>query len=377
MQVNKVQCATKSKKEIIHEPPFMGSALSMKRFSLFAKLVFIIGCYSLTDSYSTTLTGHDNGVNVGDYTITPTYTDTLPTALLKCFESHGWRRPVGVHIKNNSNKEVVFTVSVSIQDYTSSASSATKSIAAGDTGTLSPTLFIDPVKLATLSSLTQSNYQVSVSTSNGEHHNSIYKDSHLVQLMAADVLPWNYKGHDMSGFAALWVTPTAPAIETFLATAKKYSIRKSFVGYEWGKEVVPQQVKAIFKALKKRGMTYVNGDLSFPVGSQRIRLPSDALREASANCIDGSILMASALEAIDIEPLLVLIPGHCFLGWKVMPGSKECEFLETTMIGTNSFEDACRFGYQEYINSAKYIKAGRVKLIDTKLLHTGGFVPFR
>jgi len=349
----------------------------MKRFRMFAILVSVIAFFSLNYGQTSAHGGQNNGTTVGDYTITPIYTDELPTALLKCFESHRGGGPVDVHIKNNSHKTVAFTVSVSIQDYTSSPGTETKSIGAGDTGTLSPIFFIDPEKLATLSSLTQSTYQVAISTSNGERDNSVYKDSHLVQLMAADVLPWKYRGYDMTGFAALWVTPTAPAIEEFLATAKKYAFKKEFVGYAWGKDNVRRQVEAIFKALKKRGMSYVNGEISFPVGSQRIRLPEDALREESANCIDGSVLMASALEAIDLEPLLVIIPHHCFLGWKIMPGSKDCEFLETTMIGTKSFEEACACGYQEYTNCAKYIRTGSVKLIDTKMLHNGGFVPFR
>ena len=60
-----------------------------------------------------------------------------------------------------------------------------------------------------------------------------------------------------------------------------------------------------------------------------------------------------------------------------MPCSKDCEFLETILIGTKSFEEACAYGYQEYTNCAKYIRTGSVKLIDTKMLHNGGFVPFR
>ena len=33
-----------------------------------------------------------------------------------------------------------------------------------------------------------------------------------------------------------------------------------------------------------------------------------------------------------------------------MPCSKDCEFLETILIGTKSFEEACAYGYQEYTN---------------------------
>ena len=346
----------------------------MRRIRALAILVLAAASFPLSYGQTSTHTGHENEIAVGDYAIIPAYIDTFPTALLKCFESFHHGGPVAVHIKNNSDKTEVFTVSVSIQDFTSSPGTATKSIAPGDTATFSPSLFIDPVRLAALTSLTQSNYQVSVSTLNGEHRNSIYKESHLVQLMAADVLPWRHNGQDMSMYVALWVTPTDQAIQTFLAAAKKYSVKHSFMGYQWGAKDARVQVKAIYKALKKKGITYSSTALSFPAGSQKIRFPADALSEASANCIDGSILMASALEAIGIEPLLVIVPGHCFLGWKELPGSRDCEFLETTMIGTASFEAALDEGYKEYTN---YFKTGRAKIIDIKLARSLGLMPLR
>jgi len=137
---------------------------------------------------------------------------------------------------------------------------------------------------------------------------------------------------------------------------------------------VRQQVKAIYTALKAKGITYSSETVSFPSGSQRIRFPTDALSEASANCIDGSVLMASALEKIGIEPLLILVPGHCFLGWRELSGSTQCEFLETTMIGTSTFEDALNYGYTEYAN---YYKAGTATIIDIKKARSLGLNPLQ
>jgi hypothetical protein len=135
---------------------------------------------------------------------------------------------------------------------------------------------------------------------------------------------------------------------------------------------VRQQAKAIFNALKALGITYSSTTISFPAGSQKIRLPSDALSEASANCIDGSVLMASALEAIGIEPLLVLVTGHCFLGWRELSGSSQCEFLETTMIGTATFEDALTTGYSEY---ATHLQAGDTTIVDIAKARLEGLIP--
>ena len=74
---------------------------------------------------------------------------------------------------------------------------------------------------------------------------------------------------------------------------------------------------------------------------QRVRLPSESLTGGQANCIDGTVLMASLLEGFSLNPAIVVIPGHAFLGWETWPNSHVWRYLETTMIGTNNFQEAC------------------------------------
>jgi len=78
--------------------------------------------------------------------------------------------------------------------------------------------------------------------------------------------------------------------------------------------------------------------------TQRVRLPSQALVARTANCIDGTLLMASLLEHIGIEPAIVLLPGHALLGWAPYSGSDDWSYLETTLIGRKSFAEAHRTG---------------------------------
>ena len=49
--------------------------------------------------------------------------------------------------------------------------------------------------------------------------------------------------------------------------------------------------------------------------------------------MDGSVLFASVLRQIGIEPLLVLVPGHMFVGFALDQAGSQVEYLETTMIG--------------------------------------------
>jgi hypothetical protein len=50
--------------------------------------------------------------------------------------------------------------------------------------------------------------------------------------------------------------------------------------------------------------------------------------------VDGSVLFASVLRQIGIEPILVLVPGHMFMGFYLDPECTKPEFLETTMMGS-------------------------------------------
>jgi hypothetical protein len=73
-------------------------------------------------------------------------------------------------------------------------------------------------------------------------------------------------------------------------------------------------------------------------------LPRESLADREANCIDGTVLVASLLEAMSMSPAIVIVPGHAFVGWETSPGSGEWRHLETTMIGTAPFEEACLSG---------------------------------
>ena len=61
-----------------------------------------------------------------------------------------------------------------------------------------------------------------------------------------------------------------------------------------------------------------------------------------ANCVDGSVLMASVLKKIEIKASLVLVPGHCYLAFYSSDPEKGGKLygLETTMIGSGASLDS-------------------------------------
>jgi len=149
---------------------------------------------------------------------------------------------------------------------------------------------------------------------------------------------------DLSKYLAAWVTPGAQEVLQVLRRAAEFHPQKRISGYQAGAAEVQQQVEAIFKALKAEEILYINSIVAFgpdrDVTIQRVRLPRQSIRSKSANCIDGTVLMASVLEAASLSPGIVLVPGHAFVAWKKDLEGDEWEYLETTMIATHDFKAA-------------------------------------
>ena len=123
-----------------------------------------------------------------------------------------------------------------------------------------------------------------------------------------------------------------------------------------------QQVKAIYYTLKEEyNLIYENSPISYPSGSQRMRLPAETMRSGSANCIDAAVLFASLLENVGFDPYVVLVPGHALSAWATWEDATTVQFLETTVIASASFEDACQKGKAVW---DEYLAKGQFKLVS-------------
>ena len=153
------------------------------------------------------------------------------------------------------------------------------------------------------------------------------------------------KLHDTGIFFAAYVNEDHPMIDQILREALNTRIVNKFLGYQArnAAAAVDKQVYALWNVLQKRNFRYSsvsNTSLSSNVViSQRVRTFEDALNSSQINCVDGSVLFASLLRAINIEPILVRIPGHMFVGYYTDSNRKNVNFLETTMIGDVDLDD--------------------------------------
>ncbi len=153
---------------------------------------------------------------------------------------------------------------------------------------------------------------------------------------------------DLTRYYGAWVTPHVEPVQALVRRAADRVPDRRIAGYQGhpNPDSTSAQVRALFETLKAEGVSYVDSVIDFGAGpgqvTQRTRLPRESLRQKSANCIDGTVLMASLLEAASLHPAIVLVPGHAFVGWETWEGSDEWDYLETTMIASHDFDFARR-----------------------------------
>lgn len=181
---------------------------------------------------------------------------------------------------------------------------------------------------------------------------------------------------------AAFVTPNHPILSRVAVAASK--ILEKWTGSGMLDEYqsqdpnrARQQVAAIYEALRAEGLIYATPPASFERTGQRIRLVDKVLNEKLGTCIDLTLLMASCLEAIGINPIIIFTKGHCFAGaWLVRdtcgkPVNDDPDFLlkssadgineivafETTSITSSSpvpFEDAVAIAQTKLRSEAEF-----------------------
>ena len=179
--------------------------------------------------------------------------------------------------------------------------------------------------------------------------------------------PWSIKGMDQQtdfNLVGAMVTPSDPAVEELIRAAANYDPSGSMIsGYESTLDEdnsVYQRLSDLWKAeATDYKLTYISTTISFAPGqSQRIRLPAEVLSQSSGNCIELVLLYAAAVEALGMQPVIVLIPGHAYLGVRTDDTNRHYYFVETTMIAQATFDDAVTYAGNEFDDAQPHLSAG-------------------
>lgn len=136
---------------------------------------------------------------------------------------------------------------------------------------------------------------------------------------------------------AAYVDEDHPQVRRIVSDALKTGAVKRFDGYQSrDPKQAMKQVYAIWRALRSRGIRYSSitrtGSGQSDVLAQHVRFIDESWGNAEANCVDGTVLLAAVLRKVDLNPALVMVPGHMFLAFELTPGG-ERSYLETTLIG--------------------------------------------
>lgn len=144
--------------------------------------------------------------------------------------------------------------------------------------------------------------------------------------------------HNISFLFAAYVNEDHPWVDQILKQAIESRTIENFIGYQSGSvDDVLKQVFAVWNVLQQRGITY--SDISRVssregrVPSQHVRFLDESFAMKQANCVDGSVLMASVLRKIGIDTFLMLTPNHCYIGFFTDAKREHMVGLETTMMG--------------------------------------------
>ena len=122
---------------------------------------------------------------------------------------------------------------------------------------------------------------------------------------------------------AAFILPNHPAMAGLVQAASKYLEKwtgdPSLEGYQSNDpNRVLSMAGAAYAAIQEKNITYSSAPPSFEDMGQRVRLIDQIMEQHVGNCMDMTLLYAGLLEAMHLNPILVMRSGHIFAGvWMV------------------------------------------------------------
>ena len=220
-------------------------------------------------------------------------------------------------------------------------------------------------------------------------------ENYTVDILAYD--QWNGIG-TLPEMMAAFVTPNHPEISKIIRSASEVLNRwtgsPSFDAYQsMSPDRVKKQMAAIYEAIKGLDIVYCSPPASFEKEGQRIRTCDTIFSQKLGTCVDMAFLYASCLEAIGLNPLVIVIKDHAFVGsWlvdqtfadsvnddvsllkkRVAAGINEIGLVEATCMNSGqsfSFDDATNHANHKLTNEDDFIL-----FVDIKRARFSGIRP--
>ncbi len=151
-----------------------------------------------------------------------------------------------------------------------------------------------------------------------------------VELLAYN--EWGGAGF-MPELLAAFSMPNDPSVDRIIRSAGEILDRAGkeaqIDGYKSrSRERVWEIASAVYTAIANLGLSYSVAPASFERNGQKIRLPNQIVSGGVANCLDASMLFASALEQAGLNPMIALLEGHAMVGVWLQPEELSDVFIE-------------------------------------------------
>ncbi|MDO6424459.1 DUF4011 domain-containing protein [Saccharophagus degradans] len=135
------------------------------------------------------------------------------------------------------------------------------------------------------------------------------------------VLPANFWGGEsrQPDLLAAFVKPNGVYVESLVRQVtevlEKHGHGRSADGYQSNTREKPYlMAAALWNVVFSQKIAYVSPPQDFARMGQRIRLPADISASKIGACLDTSVLFASCIEAMGLNPVIALTRGHAFVG---------------------------------------------------------------
>ena len=270
-----------------------------------------------------------------------------------------------IHLVNATGDSATIQVETGIEGYSATASS-TVVVAPGEKVTIRQNPRLNTRSVQELNSRRPGNFFIRATQLKDGEDEVLLNDTVEITVFSRRDFIWvgGFPPEDEFKLYAAWVTPNDPAVEELLRRAADYTasdiVTSGYGGVMNDEEgTVWDRLQAIWKAQEEYGIIYVSTMVTFSEGyNQRIRTPYDVLDQKSGNCIETTLLYASAAEALGLESAIILIPGHAYIAVRTDQTNAQYYFIETTLIGRASFEDAVAAGLYNWEETKPRLEAG-------------------
>ncbi len=185
---------------------------------------------------------------------------------------------------------------------------------------------------------------------------------------------------------ACFVTPNDPIVKYYTQNIKSKILKGEDAGVTKKPEEAVRFLTGIYEATMQSGMVY-SGTKGIPASlqdvsqlSQHNRLPREVITGNTGLCLELSLLYASVLSNAGLDPIIFLVPGHAYPGFKL---NGQFYAIEATGIGgeglggSSSTQKAFEDGMKQLNEFMQKAQAGdpRYTMVDIHAVNLDGATP--